>query len=338
MRFFIKLLIVFFLIFNLQIFAESSNTGTTTANFLMIGAGANALSLGGAYTSLSDNVEGLYWNPGAIAKAERSQAEFYSANWLVGTKYSWIGLLLKVTPADAIGLSFTNLNYGEEDVNSVTEPYGTGEKWSASDIAFGVSYGRSLTDRFSIGGTFKYINQRIWHSSSSGFAFDVGLLFITQFNDMRISMSIANFGSDMFFDGKDLYKTIDIDPNHTGNNEAIVSKLKVDKWPIPLVFRTGILVNLYKDKFSDIDLLVDAVRPNNNTEYINMGLKYNFKQFIHLNVGYSSLFKKDAQEGLTFGFGLNYSIAGLGIIEAQYGVQTMDLFDNIHSFSISFKF
>ena len=40
---------------------------------------------------------------------------------------------------------------------------------------------KMLTDRFSIGGSFKYIQQNIWHSTARTFAVDVGTLFETPF-------------------------------------------------------------------------------------------------------------------------------------------------------------
>ena len=35
--------------------------------------------------------------------------------------------------------------------------------WVSRDMAVGLSYAANLTDRFSIGGTMKYISQEIWH-------------------------------------------------------------------------------------------------------------------------------------------------------------------------------
>ena len=80
------------------------------------------------------------------------------------------------------------------------------------DYVLGLSYGSKLSNRFSFGGTGKFISQRIHHTSASSFAGDLGLVYKTQSDKVRIGMSISNFGSDMVMDGKDLYKKIDIDP------------------------------------------------------------------------------------------------------------------------------
>ena len=47
----------------------------------------------------------------------------------------------------------------EMDVTTPANPNGTGEKFDAASVVIGIAYGRSLTDRFTIGGTFKYINE-----------------------------------------------------------------------------------------------------------------------------------------------------------------------------------
>ena len=77
-----------------------------------------------------------------------------------------------------------NLSSPDDLVRTVSEPHGTGEKFSTNDLSAGFTYSKMLTDRFSIGGSFKYIQQNIWHSTARTFAVDVGtllrLLFMVQ--------------------------------------------------------------------------------------------------------------------------------------------------------------
>ena len=56
-----------------------------------------------------------------------------------------------------IGFSFTSLSMEDMKVRTVEQPDGTGENFSAGDMAIGLSYARNLTDRFSVGITAKYI-------------------------------------------------------------------------------------------------------------------------------------------------------------------------------------
>ena len=77
--------------------------------------------------------------------------------------------------------------YGNED---------TGEKFSASDHAFGLTYALNLTDRFSIGFNGKLIQEKIANNYANGFALDLGTLFKTPYG-FRLGTSISNFGPKM---------------------------------------------------------------------------------------------------------------------------------------------
>ena len=52
----------------------------------------------------------------------------------------------------------------------------------------------------------------------------------------------------------------------------------------------------------------DAVHPNDNYEYINIGVETNINNMFSLRAGYPGIGKKDAIEGLSFGIGVKYPI------------------------------
>jgi len=87
--------------------------GTTAAQFLGIPAGPRAVAMGGAYVAANNDVTSLYWNPGAIGFIPRSQVTFSSTKWLAGTDYRWAGAVFSFDAVNFIGLSLTNLDYGE---------------------------------------------------------------------------------------------------------------------------------------------------------------------------------------------------------------------------------
>ena len=241
---------------------------------------------------------------------------------------------MNIDGSNAIGVSITQLDFGEEEVTTVEQPEGTGAKWSAADLAATISYTRSLTDRFSIGGSVKYIQQRIYNEIGSAFALDIGLLFTTQFNDMKLGMSISNFGTDLKFDGKDLLHRVDLDEKALGHNETIVAKLKTESWPLPLFFRVGVAMDAVKTSLTRVTVAVDAFRPSDNTEIINIGGEFAFKEWVFLRAGYKSLFRQDSEEGLTFGAGLNYRFGPAGTWSLDYCFMDFGLFESIHMFSV----
>jgi hypothetical protein len=201
-----------------------------------------------------------------------------------------------------------------------------------------VSYARNLTNAFSVGGTWKYVQQKVWNESASGIAFDIGLLFITDFNNMRLGMSISNFGTDMQLDGKDLLHRVDLDPDHQGNNETIVSKLKTESWPLPLFFRAGVAYDLVNVEGRRFTVVADALRPSDNSETMNVGGEFALNEFFFLRGGYKSLFREDSYEGPTFGVGFLYNKGGGWSLSIDYAYTSYNLLQDVHIASVGIGF
>ena len=318
--------------------SAQSKVGTTAAQFLGISVGGKATSMGDAFVASAEDVSTIYWNPGAFAASGKSELMFSNTNWLANTKFRWFGFMLNLDGTNAVGVSLTNLDYGEDEVNTVLLPDGTGERWTAQDVALAVSYSRRLTDKFSMGGSVKYISQTIWNESASTIAFDLGLLFVTGFHDMRLGMSFSNFGGDMTLDGRDLLQRVDIDPANSGSNKTLVGKLKTDPWPIPLFFRVGAAMDVIKNDQMILTVAADAVRPNDNVEYVNVGGQLGWNNLIFLRGGYRSLFKQDAEEGLSLGAGVRYNFEGLATLEVNYAYSQFGLFGNLNTIALAVSF
>jgi len=315
-----------------------AKVGTAAAPFLGIAIGPRAAAMGGAFSAVVNDATSLYWNPGGISRMGQSQVLVSHANWLVGTDFNWAGVVLNVHENNAIGLSVTLLDYGEEEVTDELNQEGTGARWSAQDLAVAASYARTMTDRFSIGGSFKLIQQKIWNETATSMAFDVGLLFITQFDEMRLGMSISNFGSDLKFEGKDLLARIDIDPDNSGNNETLVSEMKVDSWPLPLFFRVGLAYDLLRSSRTRVTLAADALRPSDNTGVLNLGTEVGLYDLLFLRGGYKSLLREDSEEGLTLGAGLRYNLGAAGIVTFDFAYADFGILDNVQIYSLGINF
>ena len=331
-----KFICILFLLFISNITAQNK-VGTTAAEFLTIPVGTKAMGMGGAFTAVADDITAAFYNPGSLSRIEGNQFLTNYSDWLAGSKYSWIGLGIKVSNDDYIALSVTSLNYGEEEVTTISSPDGTGEMWDASDIALSLSYSRNLTDRFSIGGSVKYIRQKIWNESASTFAVDIGLLYKTQVEGLNIGMSISNFGTEMKLDGKDLLRPIDIDGAYNYNNSTITSNLSTDKWELPLIFTVGLSWKF--DLWNDFSLTTagDAVIPSNENTYLNVGGELQWKDIFFARVGRNSFLKENAEEGLTFGTGVKYELLGLKLA-VEYAFLDFGVWNNLNRYSITIGF
>lgn len=315
-----------------------SKIATTAAQFLGISVGPRAISMGSAYVASKNDATLLFWNPGAIAQTGKTQFVFSNTQWLVGTQFRWFGGMLNIDGENSVGLSFTQLDYGEEEITTVAQPDGIGQYWNANDLAIAVSYARRLTDRFSMGGSVKYISQSIYNESAHTFAIDLGLLFVTSFNDMRLGVSMSNFGGELQLDGRDLLNKVDIDPNNAGTNKDLVGKLKTDSWAIPLLFRIGVAMDVIQQDNFVVTLGADALRPSDANESINAGGEIGWNDMIFVRGGYKSLFGKNNEEGLSLGAGLQYHAEGIASVEVNYSFTKFGAFGNINTIAIAVGF
>jgi len=319
-------------------FSGLTKTGLSAANFLSIEVGPRGKAMGGAFVGLADDVSALYWNPAGIATLGKSALIFSHSEWIADVNFDFAGASFPIGNFGTIGAFITSLTMPEMQVRTVAEPEGTGEIFSASDIAIGLSYARYLTDRFAIGANFKYIQQNIFNSAANTVAVDFGTLFRTDFNDMVIGFSISNFGGDMRLSGIDTQVEVDISPNEFGNNDRIFANLETEDFPLPLNFRVGVAMNLLKSEKNRATLVVDGVVPSDNAQYVNVGGEYVLAEFLSLRGGYRTLFLEESEEGLTFGLGLKKNLFGETSFQLDYAYGDFGVLDNIHEFAILIYF
>jgi hypothetical protein len=334
----IKLSLTVFLFSSFALIQAQNKAGTSAVPSLGIPIGPAAAAMGGAYVAVARDASSLYWNPGAISQLGGSQVSFSHTEWILGTDYNWGGVVLNIGGGNAFGLQIAVLDYGEDDVTTVQAPDGTGERWGAQDMFATLGFARNFTDRFSIGGSVKYINEKIYNETATGFAVDLGLLYITNFRGMRLGMSISNFGTDMQMDGRDLLHTYDQDPENLGNNPTIPSKLKTDLWPLPLFFRVGISMDLFRMEKNTLLISADALVPSDNSTVLNLGTEYNFYDLFFLRGGYQSLGRQNTPEGLTAGLGFKYFVPGLAEIRLDYAFIEYGILGDFHNFGFGFTF
>lgn len=331
-----KFLIIF--IISVSCLMGQSKIGSSAAPFLNIAIGPRAVSMGGAFIATASDVTSLYWNPAGASRSETNEALFSYSNWFADINYNWAGAMLNLGGAGTVGLSVTYLDYGDMEVTTLSEQDGTGQFFTANDMSLALTYAYNLTDRFSIGGNVKYIQQKIWNSSATAIALDLGVLFLSDIYGLRIGATITNFGSAMQMDGKDLLVQHDINPNISGNNDQILAILQTDDFPLPLTFKIGLAMDLVDTENHRFTLATDAIHPNDNSESLNVGAEYLFYNTIAFRVGYKSLFLDNSEEGLTAGVGLNYDFTNELGIRFDYAYQNFGILDNTQHFSMGIKF
>ena len=317
---------------------QVTKTGTTAATFLNADVGARAVGMGSAYVSLVEDATAMYWNPAGLARVKGNEAVFSHAQWIADITMSYAGAAVNLGNIGNIGVSSQFETMDEMERTTILQPDGTGEMFGVGSYAFALSYARNLTDRFSIGMSAKFIQERIYHSRANGAAVDIGTMFDTQFYGMKIGMSITNYGTKMQLEGRDMQTQKDPDPTVSGNNENIPAYLKTDAFDLPLLFRVGVSMDVLKGyEKSNLIVAVNALHPNDNYESLNVGCEYVYNKMFSIRAGYKSLFAKDSEEGLNLGAGLNYPIGGMRLA-IDYAYHEFGRLNDIQEFTIGIGF
>ena len=298
-----------------------SRRGTTAAPFLTMGVGARGAAFGGAFTATVDDATALYWNPAGLTQMRTAEAVTVHSEWLAEVSHDFAGVAVPLA-GGVVGASVTLVGVPEMEVRTELNQQGTGETFDASDLAAGLSYARSITDRFALGGTVKYIQQRVWNSTASSVAVDIGTQFRTDFlGGLTIGAQLSNFGSDLQLDGRDLRTFVDPAPAQEGNNGRIPADFALDRWSLPLDFKLGVVTRPLDTRLNRLTVAVDALHPSSNYESVNVGAEYGFRERFFVRGGYQGLFLDNAEGGLSLGVGVHQPLPypnGMAKIDLAY--------------------
>lgn len=315
-----------------------TKVATSSAQFLKLGVGSRAISLGGSFVATASDLSALYWNPAGLSSLTGSAVQLSYTQYLADVNYSYFAFGTSFGSYGTMGFSLIMLDSGNMDVRTIANPSGTGEEFKAQDFSAQVSYGKSLTDRFSIGVSAKYIRQAIWHSSATAFAFDTGILFITPYERLRFGASISNFGPNMSLSGRDILFSEDPDPSNQGNVEIVTAAFDTESFPLPLMFRFGLSWDAVTMADHTVTLSTDAAHPNDNSEYVNLGAEYDFRDLFAMRVGYRNLFEVDGEQGLTFGAGLKLRLDRSLSAVFDYAYADFGRLEQTHWFTVGLTF
>jgi hypothetical protein len=167
----------------------------TGASFLKIGAGARALGMGSAFTAVSDDATGIFWNPAGLARLSRREAGAMHTEWSTGVRYDH---LVYAHPSRwgtfAGGVAF--LDQGD------LERRGDGREnlggFQAQDSSLNVSFSRPLSSMSAYGVGAKWIRQRIGEEEASGPALDAG--FVRRIGSgFQAGLAVQNAGPGLKF-------------------------------------------------------------------------------------------------------------------------------------------
>jgi hypothetical protein len=259
--------------------------GTFDGQFLKIGIGARAAGMGGAFVAVADDPSAVFWNPSGLARLDEDKTAVMvnHLEWPASVNVDQATLVFHVKKLPgAIAINARSLTVADEPVRDSFHPDGTGEFFDAGYTSFGATYARSFTDKFSAGASINLVKLGLAEFSQETISFDLGTLYDVGVAGMKIGFAIQNIGGQVQF--------IDREAR------------------IPTVFRVGTSADLIKNSSNRLLGSFEFSHPPDNSERLNGGLEYGFKDFLYLRGGYN--FNYDT-EGMAAGAGVKFPISAL---------------------------
>jgi hypothetical protein len=311
-----------------------TNEGSSGSVFQKIWVGARAAGMGGAYSALADDITALYWNPAGIARLENTNVGATYTRWFADITHNFIGATMPISEKYRVGVSLTVVDYGTMERATLEKDFNAGT-FNANDLAFAVTVAGALTERFSFGGTVKYVRNAILDLSADGIAFDAGSLYQTDFYNTKISLALTNLGPERSFQGNSLSILADAgDINQV--TRPLDARLATNPFPIPLSFRIGAATDVFQNTVEDqnLNVALDFAAHSDGPETFNLGAEYLWNNLVAVRAGYA--FNQD-QLGLGAGVGFRYKSEDFnGNID--YGINTTADLGLIHRISIAAMF
>lgn len=267
----------------LQFERDNTGFGTTSAEFLSLGAGARGTALGGSYSAIATDASALYWNPaGIVLNGDKINVQAAHTEYLADTGYDWAGVVVPLGVGEhAVGVHFARFGFSDQQV--YTEQFQDGElneTYSVSEAYVGATYARAFTDRFSAGITFKIISDQLAEASGTAFAFDLGTNFHTEFagRPIRGAFTIQNLGSELSHSGTVLDATgqrpLPPDGPDGRPEELPAARLRTSDFQLPTQFRVALAYDVVSNGTSQLTLMSEFNQPNNTDPGFNVAGEY----------------------------------------------------------------
>ena len=257
--------------FHSLIAGQDGNAGLL---FLKMGAGAKAVAMGEAYVAVANDVTSTYWNPAGLANLHSLGVHFTHNKWFQDVSHEFVALSIPYRKQTlGLSVSYTSIGDIEYRTSPTTEPLST---VSAHDLAVGFSYARNLNNTFAVGATVKYLHEKIYLDTASGFAIDAGMLYNPHFGGLTFGVSTVNIGK--------------------------MGKMRQEEISLPTQVRGGIAWQKQMNSvIKHVTLATEMVTDEFEDVYFHAGFEGIFEDILALRAGYQ--FGYDTKD-LSFGIGL----------------------------------
>jgi hypothetical protein len=165
--------------------------------FLEIPAGARASAMGGAFTSVAEDVEAIFWNPAGLAGVKGLQvagSHYELINGLRAGQFAVAGNVAGGGLSGSVRALYTESIPERDQLGNLIGGFG------AHDLEFALGYGAPLGGGFDLGLTAQVVRERIADVAATTYAFGGGMTWAPPpIPRMRMSGSLHNLGPETHY-------------------------------------------------------------------------------------------------------------------------------------------
>jgi hypothetical protein len=342
------LLVVFLLVFAVAAFPQSmKKTGISGASILKVGVGAKAVGIGSAITTVTNDVNQVFWNPAGISMPEgKTQVTFSYNKWIADINHNAFAVSHSFGPWGTVAIGGLMSGVSDIEANRDTQPgligveYSDAATFDYNSTIIGLSYAKQFTDKLSMGATVKYYSEKIDMETVSTVAADFGAIYMLGYRDLAIGARIQNLGGDL--------------------------KYYLIPFSLPMVFSFGVSMSAIQAEQFSLKGYVDATKPLDSDQMILGGVEATLMKNISFRGGYKfnytgimddfgprssyQIVEKTTRdhwyaqksyartdEGLSLGAGIAIPYDKYDLV-IDYSWSNFDLMDDVSRLSVSFKF
>jgi hypothetical protein len=304
--------------------------GQTGMQFLSVSVDPRAASLGNTSYAREMGAASMFYNPAAVSRMSSTlDVHLGQMQWISDISHNYGALAFRPGNGEygTVGVTLRSVDYGRllETIRADNQEgfldMGT---YSPTALAVGLGYGRSLTDRFSVGANLKIAHQSLGASaialdtpgdytggvqkrqnSVTTPVVDFGVLYDTGYRSLTFGATVRNFSQEVTY--------------------------ARESFELPLAFSIAGEVDAVdflplSDDRHTLNVAVRALTPRSNVEQVGIGAEYIFLNTIAVRTGYHHPTERGS---IRLGAGIQQNVSGLGF-NFDYAYQTFESFNAVH--------
>jgi hypothetical protein len=249
----VRLIIVLSLLSVVQLPARAGEPGTVVAPYLLDDFGAIGAAMGGAGTGGPADAEAIHYNPAALGRIERKRLTLHHSEELTGDNAEMIHYVHPVGERLGLGISAIFLHF----TDAIRTEFSTTDQFTNYDLALGLSAGYRVTSSLLVGGTVRFLKERLYIYDANDVAGDIGAMWETPVSGLSLGYAVKNMGRGLSFKGT--------------------------RYPLPLAHRAGVA---WRSPGGAWSAKGDLMWVKENRLRIGYGLERRIGRYLSLRAGY----------------------------------------------------